>query len=72
MSIEFLAVIDQQKAFLKRNDMPSVAMQFLLCNKQSKCKITLKGWYQGHLHLQEKFPSKLWKMLQQIFLLRIH
>ena len=45
-SIEFLAMIDQQKAFLKRNDMSTeiveqleaqvVAMQFSLCNKQKQ------------------------------------
>ena len=46
MSVEFLAMIDQQKAFLKRNDMSTeiveqleaqvVAMQFSLCNKQKQ------------------------------------
>ena len=45
-SVEFLAMIDQQKAFLKRNEMPTeiveqleaqvVAMQFLLCSKQKQ------------------------------------
>ena len=45
-SVEFLAMIDQQKAFLKRNDMSTeiveqleaqvVAMQFSLCNKQKQ------------------------------------
>ena len=61
-SIEFLAMIDQQKAFLKRNEMPTeiveqleaqvVAMQFSLCSNRSKCKITLKA-VQGHLHPQK-------------------
>ena len=46
MSVEFLAMIDQQKAFLKRNDMSTeiveqleaqvVGMQFSLCNKQKQ------------------------------------
>ena len=45
-SVEFLAMIDQQKAFLKRNEMPTeiveqleaqvVAMQFSLCSKQKQ------------------------------------
>ena len=45
-SVEFLAIIDQQKAFLKRNEMPTeiveqleaqiVAMQFSLCSKQKQ------------------------------------
>ena len=45
-SVEFLALIDQQKAFLKRNEMPTeiveqleaqvVAMQFSLCSKQKQ------------------------------------
>ena len=45
-SVEFLAMIDQQKAFLKRNQMPTdiveqletqvVAMQVLLCSKQKQ------------------------------------
>ena len=45
-SVEFLAMIDQQKAFLKRNDMSTeiveqleaqvVSMQFSLCNKQKQ------------------------------------
>ena len=45
-SVEFLAMIDQQKAFLKRNEMPTeiveqleaqvVAMQFSLCRKQKQ------------------------------------
>ena len=45
-SVEFLAMIDQQKAFLKWNEMPTeiveqleaqvVAMQFLLCSKQKQ------------------------------------
>ena len=43
-SVEFLEMIDQEKAFLKWNEMPTeiveqfeaqvVAIQFLLCNKQ--------------------------------------
>ena len=45
-SVEFLAMIDQQKAFLKQNEMPTeiveqleaqvVAMQFSLCSKQKQ------------------------------------
>ena len=45
-SVEFLAMIDQQKAFLKRNEIPTeiveqleaqvVAMQFSLCSKQKQ------------------------------------
>ena len=45
-SVEFLAMIDQQKAFLKRNEMPTeiveqleaqvVAMQFSFCSKQKQ------------------------------------
>ena len=45
-SVEFLAMIDQQKVFLKWNEMPTeiveqleaqvVAMQFLLCSKQKQ------------------------------------
>ena len=45
-SVEFLAMIDQQKAFLKRNELPTeiveqleaqvVAMQVLLCSKQKQ------------------------------------
>ena len=45
-SVEFLAMIDQQKAFLKRNEMPTeiveqleaqvVAMHFSLCSKQKQ------------------------------------
>ena len=45
-SVEFFAMIDQQKAFLKRNEMPTeiveqleaqvVAMQFSLCRKQKQ------------------------------------
>ena len=48
-SVEFLAMIDQQKAFLKRNDMSTgiveqleaqvVAMQFSLCNKQKQMHV---------------------------------
>ena len=52
-SVEFLAMIDQQKAFLKRNEMPTeiveqleaqvVAMQFSCAESRSKCKITFKS-----------------------------
>ena len=45
-SVEFLAMIDQQKTFLKQNEMPTeiveqleaqvIAMQFLLCSKQKQ------------------------------------
>ena len=52
-SIEFLAMIDQQKAFLKRNEMPTeiveqleaqvVAMQFSLCSKQKQMQDYFKS-----------------------------
>ena len=52
-SIEFLAMIDQQKAFLKRNQMPTeiveqleaqvVAMQFSLCSKQKQMQDYFKS-----------------------------
>ena len=61
-SFEFLAMIDKQKAFLKRNQMPTdiceqletqvVAMQCRCAVNRSKCKITLKV-HQGHLHPQK-------------------
>ena len=61
-SVEFLAMIDQQKAFLKRNQMPTdiveqletqvVAMRCHCAVNRSKCKITLKV-HQGHLHPQK-------------------
>ena len=52
-SFEFLAMIDQQKAFLKRNQMPTdiveqletqvVAMQVLLCSKQKQMQHYFKS-----------------------------
>ena len=52
-SIEFLAMIDQQKAFLKQNQMPTdiveqletqvVAMQFSLCSKQKQMQDYFKS-----------------------------
>ena len=52
-SVEFLAMIDQQKALLKRNEMPTeiveqleaqvVAMQFSLCSKQKQ----MQGYFQS-------------------------
>ena len=52
-SIEFLAMIDQQKAFLKRNQMPTdlveqletqvVVMQLLLCSKQKQMQDYFKS-----------------------------
>ena len=52
-SVEFLAMIDQQKAFLKRNEMPTdiveqletqvVAMQFSLCSKQKQMQDYFKS-----------------------------
>ena len=52
-SIEFLAMIDQQKTFLKRNEMPTeiveqleaqvVAMQFSLCSKQKQMQDYFKS-----------------------------
>ena len=52
-SIEFLAMIDQHKAFLKRNEMPTeiveqleaqvVAMQFSLCSKQKQMQDYFKS-----------------------------
>ena len=52
-SIEFLAMIDQQKAFLKRNEIPTeivkqleaqvVAMQFSLCSKQKQMQDYFKS-----------------------------
>ena len=52
-SIEFLAMIDQQKAFLKRNQMPTeiveqlevqvVTMQFSLCSKQKQMQDYFKS-----------------------------
>ena len=52
-SFEFLAMIDQQKAFLKRNQMPTdiveqletqvVAMQFSLCSKQKQMQDYFKS-----------------------------
>ena len=52
-SIEFLAMIDQQKAFLKQNEMPTeiveqleaqvVAMQFSLCSKQKQMQDYFKS-----------------------------
>ena len=60
-SVEFLAMIDHQKAFLKQNQMPTdiieqletqeVAIQVPLCSKR-KQMITLKV-HQGHLHPQK-------------------
>ena len=52
-SVEFLAMIDQQKAFLKQNEMPTeiveqlevqvVAMQFSLCSKQKQMQDYFKS-----------------------------
>ena len=52
-SVEFLAMIDQQKAFLKRNQMPTdiveqletqvVAMQVSLCSKQNQMQDYFKS-----------------------------
>ena len=52
-SVEFLAMINQQKAFLKQNEMPTeiveqleaqvVAMQFLLCSKQKQMQDYFKS-----------------------------
>ena len=52
-SVEFLAMIDQQKAFLKQNQMPTdiveqletqlVAMQFSLCSKQKQMQDYFKS-----------------------------
>ena len=52
-SVEFLAMIDQQKAFLKRNEMPTdiveqletqvVAMQLSLCSKQKQMQDYFKS-----------------------------
>ena len=77
ISVEFLAMIDQQKAFLKRNEMPReiveqleaqvVAMQFLLCSKQKQMQDYFKA-VQGHLHPQKKqrylHPSKMFPLRQ--------
>ena len=76
-SVEFLAMIDQQKAFLKLNEMPTeiveqleaqvVAMHFRCAVSRSKCKIPLKA-VQGHLHPQKKqghlHPSKMFPLRQ--------
>ena len=79
-SVEFLAMIDQQKAFLKQNEMPTeiveqletqvVAMQFSLCSKQKQMQV--QGHLhpqkkQGHLHPSKMFPLRQLQMLQKIF-----
>ena len=83
-SVEFLAMMDQQKAFLKRNQMPTdiveqletqvVAMQFHCAVSRSKCKITLKA-VQGHLHPQKNqgylHPSKMFLLRQWQMLLKM-
>ena len=61
-SVEFLAMIDQQKAFLKRNQMPTdiveqleaqvVAMQVSLCSKQKQ----MQDYFQSSLRVPT--PSK--------------
>ena len=72
-SVEFLAMIDQQKAFLKRNQMPTDIVEQLetqvVAMQVSLCKITLKA-VQGHLHPQknqgQRHPSKMLRQLQML------